>query len=94
MRGRKEPVKIYDLVADLGESVSPKARGFCKYFGIALDYYLEKKWNKALEVLLQLKRHFPHDTSIAHFIKRCMDFRAKPEGSMDQWDGSVVLDDQ
>ena len=94
VRGRKEPVKIYDLVADLGESVSPKARGFCKYFGIALDYYLEKKWNKALEVLLQLKRHFPHDTSIAHFIKRCMDFRAKPEGSMDQWDGSVVLDDQ
>ena len=63
-------------------------------FGIALDYYLEKKWNKALVVLLQLKRQFPHDTSIAHFIKRCVDFRARPEGSMDQWDGSVVLDDQ
>jgi adenylate cyclase len=94
VRGRKEPVKIYDLVADLGEPISPKARGFCKYFGIAFDYYLEKKWNKALEVLLQLKRHYPHDTSIAHYIKRCMDFRARPEGSMDQWDGSVVLDDQ
>ncbi|GAI90959.1 unnamed protein product, partial [marine sediment metagenome] len=24
----------------------------------------------------------------------CVDFRARPEGSMDQWDGSVVLDDQ
>jgi predicted Zn-dependent protease len=94
VRGRKEPVKIHDLVADLNEPQSPKAKGFCKYFTIAFGYYQQKKWNKALKVLLQLKRHFPNDTSIALFIKRCLDFRAKPEGSMDQWDGSVVLDEQ
>ncbi|UCF96956.1 MAG: hypothetical protein JSV89_17530 [Spirochaetaceae bacterium] len=94
VRGRKEPVKIYDLVADLSESVSPKATGFCKYFTIAFDLYLEKKWNQALKVLLQLKRQFPNDTSIAHFIKRCLDFRSRPKGSMDHWDGSVALDEQ
>lgn len=94
VRGRKEPVKIHDLVADLNEPLSPKAKGFCKYFTIAFGYYQQKKWNESLKVLLQLKRHFPNDTSIALFIKRCLDFRAKPEGSMDQWDGSVVLDEQ
>jgi adenylate cyclase len=94
VRGRKEPVKIYDLVADLSGSISPKAEGFCKYFTIAFNHYQQKNWNKALKVLLQLKRHFPNDTSIAHFIKRCVDFRAKPEGFLDQWDGSVVLDEQ
>jgi adenylate cyclase len=94
VRGRKEPVKIFDLMADRSEPVSEKAQAFCKYFEIAFNYYLGKKWNKALKVFLQLKRHFPNDTSINLFIRRCQDFRGRPEGSMVNWNGSVVLDEQ
>lgn len=90
VKGRRGPVKIYDLVADLSDSVSQKARDFCKYFEIAFDYYLDKKWDHALKVLEQLSGYFPHDTSIRVFIDRCKDFRARPEGSMDGWDGSAV----
>jgi adenylate cyclase len=94
VRGRKEPVKIYDLVADRRDPLSAKATGFCKYFSIAFNHYQNKEWNRALKVLLQMKRHFPNDTSLALFVKRCLDFRAKPASSMERWDGSVVLDEQ
>lgn len=90
VKGRREPVRIYDLVADLSESVTQKARDFCRYFDIAFNYYLDKKWDHALKVLEQLREYFPHDTSIQVFIDRCNDFRARPEGSMDDWDGSAV----
>jgi len=90
VKGRREPVRIYDLVADLSEPVSQKARDFCKFFEIAFDYYLDKKWDHALKVLEQLSGYFPHDTSIKVFIDRCKDFRTRPAGSMDGWDGSAV----
>ena len=90
VKGRRAPVRIYDLVADLSEPVAQKAKDFCRYFEIAFRYYLDKKWDHALKVLEQLREHFPHDASIKVFIDRCEDFRARPPGAMDDWDGSAV----
>jgi adenylate cyclase len=91
VKGKSESVKIYDLVADLDESIPQKAKDFCKYFKVVFDYYVNRKWGNALKVLKQLQNYFPNDASLKLFTGRCKEFQSRPEAIPVDWDGSVVL---
>jgi len=88
VKGKTEPVPIYELVSRKGD-VTGSDSEFLEMFGKAVNSYLEKDWEKALfrfEKLLGLR---PDDQACKIFIERCRGYREKPPGH--DWAGEYVF---
>lgn len=88
VKGKTEPVPIYELVSRKGD-VTGLDSEFLEMFGKAVNSYLEKDWDKALfrfEKLLGLR---PDDQACKIFIERCREYRDNPPGH--DWAGEYVF---
>lgn len=88
VKGKTEPVPIYELVSRKGD-VTGLDSEFLEMFGKAVNSYLEKDWDKALfrfEKLLGLR---PDDQACKIFIERCGEYRDNPPGH--DWAGEYVF---
>jgi len=88
VKGKTEPVPIYELVSRKGD-VTGSDSEFLEMFGKAVNSYLEKDWEKALfrfEKLLGLR---PDDQACKIFIERCREYRDNPPGH--DWAGEYVF---
>lgn len=88
VKGKTEPVPIYELVSRKGD-VTGLDSEFLEMFGKAVNSYLEKDWEKAIfrfEKLLGLR---PDDQACKIFIERCREYRDNPPGH--DWAGEYVF---
>jgi adenylate cyclase len=88
VKGKTEPVPIYELVSRKGD-VTGSDSEFLEMFGKAVNSYLEKDWEKALfrfEKLLGLRSD---DQACKIFIERCREYRDNPPGH--DWAGEYVF---
>jgi adenylate cyclase len=88
VKGKTEPVPIYELVSRKGD-VTGSDSEFLEMFGKAVNSYLEKDWEKAIfrfEKLLCLR---PDDQACKIFIERCREYRDNPPGH--DWAGEYVF---
>jgi adenylate cyclase len=88
VKGKTEPVPIYELVSRKGD-VTGLDSEFLEMFGKAVNSYLDKDWDKALfrfEKLLGLR---PDDQACKIFIERCREYRENPPGH--DWAGEYVF---
>ncbi len=82
--GKKEPVKIYELMAKKGD-ISSNKRKVVQLFLEGLGAYKEKDWQKAITFFGNALKIDKNDNPSKNFLKRCEDFLISPPP--DNWDG-------
>jgi len=82
--GRKEPVKIYEVLGRKGE-MSPQIRDILSLFNQGLQYYSNREWDEALACFEKVLRIREKDGPSMTYRLRCIDYQFQPPP--DNWDG-------
>jgi adenylate cyclase len=84
VKGRKEPETIYELVGREQE-VTAERRDFVQRYESAFDFYLQREFAGAVEVLESLRHDYPDDLSVSRLLQSCAHcLEIPPDPS---WDG-------
>ena len=93
VKGREKGLLIYELVGQLkGDQAlipSEKQVEFCEKFTSAFKYYLDRKWDLALEILNDLSPLNEQDKTVSILKERCKKFKKSPPS--DTWDGVIKM---
>ena len=89
VKGKKIPVKVYELVAQKS-NVNNSIVGLVRKFEKGLDYYYQQEWERAINAFKSAEKMEEHFTSrnttpSAVYIQRCIMFKDNPPGK--DWDG-------
>jgi adenylate cyclase len=87
VKGKKKPVKIYELLASIEEF--EHYRNLIERFSAGLEMYRSAQWESAIEVFEGLRRDYPDDGPSAVFLERCRDYVLEPP--LGVWDGVHVM---
>jgi len=84
VKGKKRPVKIYEL-RDMEELPSIEQDLIIDIYSEGLDLYKKQQFYQATKEFKRVLRYFPTDGPTRVYIKRCLDFIESPPP--DEWDG-------
>ena len=88
VKGKQQPVRIYELLARKGELDPQKARGYA-IFAEGLALYRKAQWEEAIRRFQQALELAPDDGPAKTFIRRCQTYKENlPAG---EWDGVYRL---
>jgi class 3 adenylate cyclase/CHASE2 domain-containing sensor protein len=87
VKGKTEPVAVFELICKKGE-LSSEASSLIKKYGIALSLYWDRKWTDSEECLTELINSFPEDVASKNLLKRVQEFQKIPPP--DEWQGEFV----
>lgn len=85
VKGKNEPVKVYELVALRGETLDVKTREALNYFQQGYEYYLARHWDWASNQFRQALQINGGDEPSRLYLERCEEFLKNPPGQ--DWDG-------
>ncbi|MBN1932070.1 MAG: hypothetical protein JW786_10735 [Desulfobacterales bacterium] len=91
VKGRSQGVKIYELIASKGESLSEKKIRLINEFEYGFNIYLQKDWLKAIEIFTEIQKEFPEDKATKQLLERCINLHVHFEKIPDDWDGTYML---
>jgi adenylate cyclase len=87
VKGRAEPVRVYELVARAGETPPERRELLARYdHGVAL--YQARRWAEATALFEELAAAAPDDGPVALYRRRARELLVDPPGS--DWDGVWV----
>lgn len=87
VKGKKKPVKIYELLAPAEKS--SHYEDLTGRFAKGLEAYRSGQWETAVELFEQLQRDYPTDGPTGIFVHRCRDLLVEPPHGV--WDGVYVM---
>jgi adenylate cyclase len=87
VKGKTEPVKIYELIAE--GSPTPEKKNQLEHFKAGFSYYHEKRWQQAIEEFNQAQTFDPADKTSQLYVKRCQDYLINPPD--ENWDGVFTM---
>lgn len=89
VKGKSEGITIYELVALKNSNPivlpSDDQLKFCEEFTKAFRFYLEQRWDEALNIFNELQTTYGKDEPCELFIARCKAFKKAPPPA--DWDG-------
>ncbi|MGM0587311.1 MAG: CHASE2 domain-containing protein [Bacteroidota bacterium] len=97
VKGRTQPVKIYEIVC-LREDLTSETEQCIKLFEEAIKYYMDQDWDTAIELFRQSAELEPlqpdrepgvHNNPSLIFIERCKEMREAPPE--EDWNGVYVM---
>jgi len=88
VKGKDQPVKIYELLAHQAK-ISPEQEALARDFGAALMEYRKCSWEKAREIFLAILARFPQDGPGKLYLERCDTYSKNPPP--DGWDGVCTM---
>ncbi len=88
VKGKKEPVKIYELVGRAGEVDSDTLKRI-EHFHQGIAAYRDRQWNAALEEFKQALSLYLEDIPAQLYIQRCRAYRITPPS--ENWDGAYTM---
>jgi len=88
VRGKSEPVKIYELVAEKGD-ITSLDMDYLKYFNRAVALYQQRDWDSAIRCFSKLAEKRPHDPTCGMYLRRCEAFNITPPP--EDWNGEYVM---
>lgn len=88
VKGKTEPVPIYELVAIKGDITSLDAE-FLHLFSQAVKFYVERDWARAKIRFAKLLLTKPGDHACEIFIQRCEEYEKNPPP--EDWGGEYVF---
>lgn len=88
VKGKKEPVKVYELVSEKGKEPPDWSERVALYDS-AIQLHLERKWDEAIATFKSVLQRWPDDGPSHTYISRCHEYKENPppEG----WDGRYIL---
>ncbi|MCX7343546.1 MAG: adenylate/guanylate cyclase domain-containing protein, partial [Proteobacteria bacterium] len=94
VKGKQEGVPIYELVAlkNADPLVLPSDNQvkFCGEFTKGFRYYLEQRWDEAINIFQNLQLDYGRDEPCDMYIKRCEEYKKAPPPK--DWDGVYHLE--
>lgn len=84
VKGRREPVKIFDVVG-LPDSVPDDVQRMCGLFEQGITLYRARQWNDAQECFQAALQCVPNDGPSLRYIERCSQHAQSPPD--ESWDG-------
>ena len=84
VKGKKKPVKIYEL-RGMYNVPSIEKELIIDSYSYGLELFKMRNWYQALRQFRKVLKYFPSDGPARIYIKRCLDFIEEPPG--DNWDG-------
>lgn len=88
VKGRTEPVTIYELVSEKGE-VTANDLEFLRYFNEGVMAYKQRQWDRALRIFGRSLERRPDDPAGKIFSERCNQFKVSPPD--EDWAGEYVF---
>ena len=88
VKGKKQGVAIYELVAEKG-NLDAAAKAFLDLFNEGMSCYRERRWREAIAVFQETGRRNPADRTSLILLKRCQDYAANPPA--EDWSGVIEL---
>jgi adenylate cyclase len=89
VKGKEEPVKIFEVVADREKGIPPETEALHTAFTDALDLYKGARFAEALEAFEALAREHPEDGPARLYVDRCREYVAEPPPP--DWDGAYTM---
>lgn len=85
VKGRKQPVRIYELMDKSGTSLPGDKEQALSFYRDALEAYRQKFWDKAMGLFKQSLALWPEDGPSRTMAERCEIYRETPPP--EEWDG-------
>ncbi len=89
VKGKNEPVKVYELLGTAEKGISDEMRRVVELFDKGFNYYLQQNWDWAIKYFQQALAIKPDDGPSSRYIARCEQFKQNPPG--DDWDGVYTM---
>ena len=93
VKGKDEPVKIYELIGQLNSDMcirpTDEQKEFAKNFNRAFEFYINMNWEAALAIYNKIEHDEKYDTLINMYMERCNDYLKNPPD--ENWNGSFRL---
>jgi adenylate cyclase len=86
--GKAVPVKIYELIGEIGRVDAPTLQALQSYAS-GLNAYRQRQWDAAERFFHQVMGIMPNDAPSRIMIDRCAAYREN--APPDDWDGAFVL---
>ena len=86
--GKKEPVRVYELVSLKGDLDDIKM-GVIEKFRVGVNLYREQKWVKAKEYFEKILELDPSDKPSQEYLRRCDEYENSPPSQ--DWEGVFEL---
>jgi adenylate cyclase len=88
VKGKREPVRIYELLGKGKPDAGAKA--LIETFESGVAAYKTQQWDQAISIFDKVRNELkPNDYASTMYIERCEEYRAQPPG--DGWDGVYVM---
>ncbi len=71
VKGRVEPVTVYELLGAVRDDRDGRVRRPVEDFGAALSAFRAQAWDEAVARFETLERDFPQDRAVGSFLERC-----------------------
>ncbi len=88
VKGKQDPTRIYEVVAEPGTLTSLQER-FLTAYQAGMDAYWEREFRKARNAFLHALKVVPQDFAARMFLERCDRYLKKAPGP--RWDGVTTL---
>ncbi|MDD3001644.1 MAG: adenylate/guanylate cyclase domain-containing protein [Candidatus Riflebacteria bacterium] len=88
VKGKTEPVKVYQLISEKGKEPADFDEHF-ELYDRAIKLHLERKWDEAIELFEIIIKKWPDDVPSKTYISRCKQYKETPPP--DDWDGRYIL---
>jgi adenylate cyclase len=89
VKGKTEPVKVYELVATRETGISDEKKRVLDLFQKGFDNYLKQNWDWAINYFQQALAVQKDDGPSRRYLQRASMFKENPPGA--DWDGSFRM---
>jgi adenylate cyclase len=89
VKGRSEPIKIYELLQEQNGPLSPELAQFLAIYSAALELYHERAWTAAKQNFEEALRYRPGDYTTQIYIERTTLYETAPPPP--DWDGVFLM---
>jgi adenylate cyclase len=89
VKGRVQPVHIYELVGNSADSLPKEKEQAFSYFVAGLEAYRQQHWQEALELFSQSLTLLPDDGPSSIMAERCRIYQETPPPT--DWDGVFTM---
>lgn len=88
VKGKKEPVKVYELVCEKGNE-PPGWAELAEMYDAAIQLHLDRKWDEAIATFEKILLRWPEDGPSKTYLSRCHEYIHNPPP--EDWDGRYIL---
>jgi len=89
VKGREQPVRIYELLGNSGDSLPREMEESLNYFAAGLEAYRQQAWQEALALFKRSLAILPEDGPSRLMAERCRIYQETPPPT--DWDGVFTM---